>query len=164
MIGQEIVEKQYVAVGKASTFVSLRPKGTIMVDGSTSIAPLMEVINVCTVAQLRTSLLLKSLEGRSDLIAKEIHRLADYDKEKDTQYCETLYRYLTCCRSLKKTCDALFAHRNTVLYRIRRIRDDFNISLDDPAVHADLLLGSSLLLFEEKGPDFFMNIKNNREE
>ncbi len=37
-----IVEKQYVAVGKASTFVSLRPKGTIMVDGSTSIAPLME--------------------------------------------------------------------------------------------------------------------------
>lgn len=164
MIGQEIIEKQYVAVGKASTFVSLRPKGTIMVDGSTSIAPLMEVINVCTVAQLRTSLLLKSLEGRSDLIAKEIHRLAAYDKEKDTQYCETLYRYLTCCRSLKKTCDALFAHRNTVLYRIRRIRDDFNIPLDDPAVHADLLLGSSLLLFEEKGPDFFMNIKNNREE
>ena len=157
MIGQEIVEKQYVAVGKASTFVSLRPKGTIMVDGSTSIAPLM-------VAQLRTSLLLKSLEGRSDLIAKEIHRLAAYDKEKDTQYCETLYRYLTCCRSLKKTCDALFAHRNTVLYRIRRIRDDFNIPLDDPAVHADLLLGSSLLLFEEKGPDFFINIKNNREE
>ena len=42
--GQETVEKQYVAVGKASTFVSLRPKGTIMVDGSTSIAPLMEVI------------------------------------------------------------------------------------------------------------------------
>lgn len=41
-----------------------------------------------TVAQLRTSLLLKSLEGRSDLIAKEIHRLAAYDKEKDTQYCE----------------------------------------------------------------------------
>lgn len=52
-----------------------------------------------------------------------------------------------------------FAHRNTVLYRIRRIRDDFNIPLDDPAVHADLLLGSSLLLFEEKGPDFFVNIK-----
>lgn len=57
-----------------------------------------------------------------------------------------------------------FAHRNTVLYRIRRIRDDFNIPLDDPAVHADLLLGSSLLLFEEKGPDFFVNIKNNRKE
>ena len=69
-----------------------------------------------------------------------------------------------CLLYTSKTCDALFAHRNTVLYRIRRIRDDFNIPLYDPAVHADFLLGSSLLLFEEKEPDFFMNIKNNREE
>ena len=106
--------------------------------------------NVCTVAQLRTPLLLKKLEGRSDLIAKEIRVLAAHDKEKDTQYCETLYYYLTCCRSLKKTCDALFTHRNTVLYRIRRIKDDFAIPLDEPAIHADLLLGVSLLLFEKK--------------
>lgn len=112
--------------------------------------------NVCTVAQLRTPLLLKNIEGRSDLIAKEIRTMALHDKEKDTQYCETLYHYLCCCRSLKKTCDALFTHRNTVLYRIRRIQDDFNIPLDAPSAHADLLLGVSLLLFEEKGPDFFL--------
>ena len=122
--------------------------------------------NVCTVPQLRTLLLLKDLEGRSDLIAKEIRELAAHDKKKDTQYCETLYHYLTCCRSLKKTCDALFTHRNTVLYRIRRIEDDFAISLDEPAVHADLLAGVSLLLFKEKGPDFFLHTinKNEREE
>jgi hypothetical protein len=122
--------------------------------------------NVCTVAQLRTPLLLKDLEGRSDLIAKEIRALAAHDKKKDTQYCETLYHYLTCCRSLKKTCDALFTHRNTVLYRIRRIEDDFAIHLDNPAVHADLLFGVSLLLFREKGPDFFLHTadNNDREE
>ena len=119
--------------------------------------------NVCTVAQLRTPLLLKNLEGRSDLIAKEIRTLAAHDKEKDTQYCETLYHYLTCCRSLKKTCDALFTHRNTVLYRIRRIEDDFAIPLDEPSVHADLLLGVSLLLFKEKGPDFFLHDINKTE-
>lgn len=120
--------------------------------------------SVCTVAQLRTPLLLKNIEGRSDLIAKEIRALAVHDKEKDTQYCETLYHYLTCCRSLKKTCDALFTHRNTVLYRIRRMQDDFHIPLDEPAVHADLLLGVSLLLFEEKGPDFFLHTTNQIEE
>ena len=119
--------------------------------------------NVCTVAQLRTPLLLKKLEGRSDLIAKEIRVLAAHDKEKDTQYCETLYYYLTCCRSLKKTCDALVTHRNTVLYRIRRIKDDFAIPLDEPAIHADLLLGVSLLLFEKKGPDFFLHAINKTE-
>lgn len=112
--------------------------------------------NVCTVSQLRTPLLLKNVEGRDDLIAKEIRELAAHDRKKDTQYCETLYHYLTCCRSLKRTCDALFTHRNTVLYRIRRIQEDFNIPLDEPAVHADLLLGVSLILFEEKGPDFFL--------
>ncbi len=117
-------------------------------------------------AQLRTPLLLKELEGRSDLIAKEIRELAAHDKKKDTQYCETLYHYSTCCRSLKKTCDALFTHRNTVLYRIRRIEDDFAIPLDEPAVHADLLVGVSLLLFKEKGPDFFLHTvdHNDREE
>lgn len=38
--------------------------------------------NVCTVAQLRTPLLLKELEGRSDLIAKEIRELAAHDKKR----------------------------------------------------------------------------------
>ena len=113
--------------------------------------------NVFTVDQLRTLLVLKNLEGRRDLIVKEIQMLHIHDKEKDTEYCETLYQYLNCCRSLKKTCDLLFTHRNTVLYRIRRMQDDFCIPLDDPSAHIKLLFGVSLVLFEEKGPDFFLN-------
>ena len=50
----------------------------------------------------------------------------------------------------------LFTHRNTVLYRIRRIEEDFSVSLDDPSALTDLLLGLSLILFETKGPDFFI--------
>ena len=111
---------------------------------------------VYTVAQLRTPLLLKNLEGREDLIAQEVRALAARDREKGTQYCETLYYYLICCRSLQKTCEALFAHRNTVLYRIRRLQEEFGIPLDEPDKHADLLLSVSLLLFEAKGPDFFL--------
>ena len=111
---------------------------------------------VCSVAQLRTPLLLKNLEGREDLIAQEVRTLAAHDREKGTQYCETLYYYLICCRSLQKTCEALFTHRNTVLYRIRRMQEEFAIPLDEPLKHADLLLSVSLLLFEAKGPDFFL--------
>ena len=59
--------------------------------------------------------------------------------------------------TIKKTCDALYTHRNTVLYRIRRLQEDFDIPLDDPSLHADLLLGVSLILFETKGPDFFLS-------
>ena len=39
---------------------------------------------VYTVAQLRTPLLLKNLEGREDLIAQEVRTLAAHDREKGT--------------------------------------------------------------------------------
>ncbi|MDD7001082.1 MAG: helix-turn-helix domain-containing protein [Oscillibacter sp.] len=117
--------------------------------------------SVCSAQQLRTPLLLKNLEGRGDLVSPELRRLAVHDREKGTQYCETLYHYLTCCHSLIKTSNALYTHRNTVLYRIRRLQEDFLIPLEDPSQHADLLLGVSLILFDTKGPDFFLRIPKN---
>ena len=117
--------------------------------------------SVCSAQQLRTPLLLKNLEGRGDLVSPELRRLAVHDREKGTQYCETLYHYLTCCHSLIKTSNALYTHRNTVLYRIRRLQEDFLIPLEDPSLHADLLLGVSLILFKSKGPDFFLRTPKN---
>lgn len=118
--------------------------------------------NTCvSVASLRTPLMLKNLLHRKDLIPPKLISLAEHDKAKDTMYSETLYYYLINNRSLKKTCDALFTHRNTVLYRIRRIQEDFLIPLDDTSMHTELLLGTALLLFESKGVTFFANIKNN---
>ena len=117
--------------------------------------------SVCSAQQLRTPLLLKNLEGRGDLVSPELRRLAVHDREKGSQYCETLYHYLTCCHSLIKTSNALYTHRNTVLYRIRRLQEDFLIPLEDPSLHADLLLGVSLILFESKGPDFFLRTPKN---
>ena len=117
--------------------------------------------SVCSAQQLRTPLLLKNLEGRGDLVSPELRRLAVHDREKGTQYCETLYHYLTCCHSLIKTSNALYTHRNTVLYRIRRLQEDFLIPLEDPSLHADLLLGVSLILVESKGPDFFLRTPKN---
>ena len=43
-----------------------------------------------------------------------------------------------------------------MLYRIRRMQEEFGIPLNESAQHADLLLSVSLLLFEAKGPDFFL--------
>lgn len=113
--------------------------------------------NTCTVADLRTALLFKTLKDRIDLVPSELKRLALNDQRKETGYCETLYWYLTCGRSLKKTCDMLFTHRNTVFYRIRRMEDEFSISLNDPTKCSELLMGVSILLFNMKGPDFFLS-------
>ena len=36
------------------------------------------------------------------------------------------------------------------------MQEEFGIPLDEPVKHAALLLSVSLLLFEAKGPDFFL--------
>ena len=112
---------------------------------------------VFSVGQLRTPLLLRTLAERTDLIPPELKKLAAHDSEKETQYCETLYYYLIFNRSLKKTCDALFTHRNTVLYRMDKIRGDFGISPDDSARYTEFLLGAAILLFCRHGAGFFLS-------
>ena len=112
--------------------------------------------NVRRVDELRLPLLLKKLENRTDLVTPELQKLAKHDKEKGTQFCETLYLYLCCNRSLAKTGDMLYTHRNTILYRIRKIQYDFGIPLDDDSSHTELLLGVSVLLFADRGAEFFM--------
>ena len=112
--------------------------------------------NVRRVDELHLPLLLKKLENRTDLVAPELQKLAKHDKEKGTQFCETLYRYLCCNRSLAKTGDMLYTHRNTILYRIRKMQYDFGIPLDDDSSHTELLLGVSVLLFADRGAEFFM--------
>lgn len=112
---------------------------------------------VFTVSELSPLIMLSLIKNRHDLINPQIRLLANYDKEKSGQYCETLYRYLISGNSLKETCEALFTHRNTVLYRIRKIKEDFNIPLDNPNAHTYLLLSLSLVLYEKNGPEFFLS-------
>ncbi|MDO4942938.1 MAG: substrate-binding domain-containing protein [Lachnospiraceae bacterium] len=42
--GQNIVDEVYVAVKKPTSFLSLKPEGTLIVNGSTSVAPLMKAL------------------------------------------------------------------------------------------------------------------------
>ena len=112
--------------------------------------------SVYHVEQLRTLLMLTAARRYRSLILPQVKALAACDREKGSQYCETLYTYLTCGRSLKDTCEALFTHRNTVLYRIHKMREDFAIPLDDPTAYTELLLSTALILLDSKGAEFFI--------
>lgn len=115
-----------------------------------------EKFRVCTVNQLRFILMLQEVTSYEHLIMPELRRLAAYDEKKKTQYCETLYWYLIYGHSLKKTCDMLFTHRNTVCYRIRKLQEEFSIPMENPELYAELLMGLSIILFHMKGPGFFL--------
>lgn len=47
---------------------------------------------------------------------------------------QTLKAYLENERSVSKTADALFTHRNTVIYRLKKIEEALGQSLDDPKI------------------------------
>ena len=101
-------------------------------------------------------LLLQALSPHGDLALPSVRALAQRDAEEQTEYLMTLYTYLCCHYSLQETCAALYTHRNTVLYRVKRMREDFAIPLNDPAQHLPLLLSCAMMLLEQGRDALFM--------
>ena len=101
-------------------------------------------------------MMLKQLAGNRDLMLPAVRALGDRDREDETLYCLTLYTYLCCHRSLQETCARLFTHRNTVLYRMRKLKEEFDIPVDDPDQHLALLVSSAMMLMELGREDVFM--------
>ncbi len=62
---------------------------------------------------------------------EQIQRLWAYDREHDTELCPTLQVYLEQSKSLAKTAELLFIHRNTVRYRIKRCMELLGDDLEE---------------------------------
>ena len=93
-------------------------------------------------------MMVRKLMDSADLALPAVQALARHDREEQTEYCLTLYTYLCCHHSLQETCAALFTHRNTVLYRIHRMKEDFEIPIDDPAQHLALAMSAAMMLLD----------------
>ena len=102
-------------------------------------------------------LMLKRLNERYNMISPKIIALHEHDKKYRTQYCLTLYMYLICHHSLKDTCERLYTHRNTVLYRIRKLKEEFVSDMEEPDKMLYYLLSLSQVLLEEGREDLFIH-------
>jgi len=60
-----------------------------------------------------------------------VRRIYEYDRKNATDYLETLCCYLGNQCSIQKAADKLFLHRNTVVYRIGKIRELFDLNFED---------------------------------
>lgn len=58
-------------------------------------------------------------------------KLMEYDAENQTDYTNVVVAYVTSNKSVNKTAEALFMHRNTVYQRITKIQDQFGIDFSD---------------------------------
>ena len=72
-----------------------------------------------------------------------------YDEENGTELVETLKVFLEHNASITKTTEAMYVHRNTIKYRIKRIEEITQKDLQDPEVQFHLRLAFKLLYFVE---------------
>lgn len=66
--------------------------------------------------------------------------LIEYDEENDANLTETLHIYLSNNSSLIKTSEIMYTHRNTVQYRLKKIREILNVDFNSSDQKFKLLL------------------------
>ena len=67
--------------------------------------------------------------------------LDEYDKENNTEFLITLESYIDNFKNVSKSADVLNLHRNTMLYRMEKIKDILMMDLDDSEVVLNIQMG-----------------------
>lgn len=62
---------------------------------------------------------------------KYLGKLLAQDNENGTQYMEVLRKYIDCNSSVSMVAEQTFTHRNTINYRIKKIKEIIGINIDD---------------------------------
>lgn len=63
--------------------------------------------------------------------SEEFKNILKFDLSNGSCYTDTIYHYIQSGRSLQKTAQVLFIHKNTVTYRINRAKELFHLDFDD---------------------------------
>lgn len=80
-----------------------------------------------------------------DIAHPAIEFLANYDEEHNSEYLLTLWFFLRHERNLVRTAEALKIHRNSLVYRIKRISELVSdVNLDDPETREHLMISFRL--------------------
>lgn len=74
---------------------------------------------------------LKDYEPLQDFYQEVFGILLEYDKENKAELLTTLREYFECDRNLKKTSEKMFLHKNTVAYRMQKIRQLTGYTLEN---------------------------------
>jgi purine catabolism regulator len=77
----------------------------------------------------------------NEFFCEPLQRLIEYNNQTDKELVKTISAFLECNGNLTETSNKLFIHRNTLKYRLERIRDITQIDLDDAENRLMLHLG-----------------------
>lgn len=78
-------------------------------------------------------------EDLNDYATFILGKIKEYDDKNQSLFLQTMEVYILCNGNVNKASSQLFVHRNTCIYRIAKIKELFQIDLDDPYTRADVL-------------------------
>lgn len=91
--------------------------------------------------------------------------LVMYDKKTGGNLTEVLYAYLRNERNAAETAKALYIHRNTMLYKVRKIEELIGQSLDSPVLRERLMFSYHVLEYMRRyRKEDILILKRNRSE
>lgn len=96
---------------------------------------------------------LKNSLGSDDIIylcSPGILTLTRYDQAYHNNLRDVLFHYLLHDRSIAETSKALYMHRNTTIYKIHKIEELINHSLDDPYYRFHMLFSCMVIRYYEE--------------
>ena len=79
--------------------------------------------------------------GKDTFHLYSLRRIAEYDKENNTEYYSTLKAYLMSHGRILQTASSLYIDHSTLLYRLKRIREIFELDISSPHVMNLMRLG-----------------------
>lgn len=85
-----------------------------------------------------------------EMIPENLRKICQYDLKNHTEFYETLKAYLNCNCNAKKAAEKIFVHYKTMLYRIEKIKNTFEIDLENSNSRLLVELGIQLLDIKQK--------------
>jgi len=87
-------------------------------------------------------------DSLNSFVSEQINSILAYDKENGTDYFHTLHVFLQSDRSFVLAAKKLFTHKNTVAYRIGRMKELFNLDLSSGESVFPLLYSCMLVEYQ----------------
>jgi len=84
-----------------------------------------------------------------DLVDSRVIKIQLYDLVNGTNYLETIRAYLENEKSVQAVAESLYIHRNTVNYRIKKIKELFDINFDNYDQIVQLYISTKILMIHE---------------
>jgi purine catabolism regulator len=151
-ISQE-VQKQYpharVAIGLGQAAQDISSWRTSYRDAvqALELASRLSTDTPLYIGDLGVYQLILGLSDREKLMAfceKTLGALVEYDRRQQADLIKTLEAFFNCHGNLSETADTLIVHRNTLLYRMKRINEIAQIDLDRPETRLALHLALTI--------------------